>query len=272
MNISPKFKPKAEGPFTIIKQLGYLTYQLELPKIWKIHNNFHAVMLKPYIENETYGAHFNRPPPDIVNEEEEYEVRRYCLADDVATVINTSSNGKAIRVLTTRGNRKQTSLILAKNSTNTNDDENSPYQPSTMNHYLQPGNPAPKDAYDVKYERSSGRLPAVLFPPTVEEPQRYDRTMPSIVVTGPNTPPGVLATHLTPEPRHQMLFIGNARPIPTIYHRVPPAVRFAQIHFERRQRPRRQHIDSIAEVIPDLTPTPTILKKIKKKISKTFHL
>ncbi len=76
MNISPKFKPKAEGPFTIIKQLGYLTYQLELPKTWKIHNNFHAVMLKPYIENETYGVHFNRPPPDIVNEEEEYEVEK----------------------------------------------------------------------------------------------------------------------------------------------------------------------------------------------------
>ena len=33
-------------------------------------------MLKPYIENETYGVHFNRPPPDIVNEEEEYEVEK----------------------------------------------------------------------------------------------------------------------------------------------------------------------------------------------------
>ncbi len=33
-------------------------------------------MLKPYIENETYGAHFNRPPPNIVNEEEEYEVEK----------------------------------------------------------------------------------------------------------------------------------------------------------------------------------------------------
>ena len=76
MNISPKFMPKAEGPFTIIKKLGYLTYQLELLKTWKIHNNFHAVMLKPYIENKTYGVHFNKPPPDIVNKEEEYKVEK----------------------------------------------------------------------------------------------------------------------------------------------------------------------------------------------------
>ena len=141
-----------------------------------------------------------------------------------------------------------------------------------MNSDLQPGIPAPKDVYDVQYERFNGRLPAVLFPPTVEEPRRYDRTLPSIVVTHPNTPPGVLTTHLTPQPSHEMLFIGNVRPMNTIYHRAPPAVRFAQIHFERRQHPRRQHIDSIAEEIPDLKPQPTLLKKLKKKISKTFHL
>jgi len=76
MNLPSKFKPKEEGPFTIIDKLGYLTYKLELPKTWKIHNNFHAVLLRPYIENEVYGPHFHRPPPEIVNEEEEYEVEK----------------------------------------------------------------------------------------------------------------------------------------------------------------------------------------------------
>ncbi len=56
---------------------------------------------------------------------------------------------------------------------------------------------------------------------------------------------------------------------------IPPSTSRSALRanpFRTKTAPKRQHIDSIAEVIPDLTPTPTILKKIKKKISKTFHL
>ena len=35
---------------------------------------FHAVLLKPYQENEVYGENFATPPPDIVDGEEVYQV------------------------------------------------------------------------------------------------------------------------------------------------------------------------------------------------------
>ena len=35
---------------------------------------FHAVLLKPYQENEVYGENFTMPPPDIVDREEVYQV------------------------------------------------------------------------------------------------------------------------------------------------------------------------------------------------------
>ena len=45
---NPKFAPKREGPFTIVKVLSPITYQLRLPKTWKIHHTFHASLLTPY--------------------------------------------------------------------------------------------------------------------------------------------------------------------------------------------------------------------------------
>ena len=70
--IDPKFTPKREGPFKIKKVLSSLSYQLELPKLWKIHLVFHASLLTPYKENEIHGT--NYPKPDQVENEEEYEV------------------------------------------------------------------------------------------------------------------------------------------------------------------------------------------------------
>ena len=35
---------------------------------------FHAILLKPYQENEVYGENFATPPPDIVDGEEVYQV------------------------------------------------------------------------------------------------------------------------------------------------------------------------------------------------------
>ena len=71
---NPKIGPRREGPFLISDVLGPLTYRLELPSTWRIHNVFHAVLLRPYIENETHGANFPRPPPDLLEGEEVYEV------------------------------------------------------------------------------------------------------------------------------------------------------------------------------------------------------
>jgi len=62
-----KMKPKQEGPFLI-------TEGLQLPASWRIHNIFHATLLKPYKENEIYGPNFPEPPLELENNEEVYEV------------------------------------------------------------------------------------------------------------------------------------------------------------------------------------------------------
>ena len=69
-----KMKPKHEGPFTITEVLGPVTYRLQLPTSWQIHNIFHATLLKPYRETETYGQNFTEPPPELLEGEEVYEI------------------------------------------------------------------------------------------------------------------------------------------------------------------------------------------------------
>ena len=69
-----KMAPKREGPFEIEEVLGPVTYRLKLPNNWKVHNVFHAILLKPYEENEIHGKNFSLPPPEIIDGEESYEV------------------------------------------------------------------------------------------------------------------------------------------------------------------------------------------------------
>jgi Chromo (CHRromatin Organisation MOdifier) domain len=73
-NYHKKMAPKWEGPFEVEEVLGPVTYQLKLPTTWKIHNVFHAVLLKPYIKTEVHGENFTRPIPDILDGEEVYNV------------------------------------------------------------------------------------------------------------------------------------------------------------------------------------------------------
>ena len=70
-----KMAPKCEGPFQISKVLGLVTYWLELPLTWQIHNVFHAVLLMPYIENKVHRPNFLQPPPDFENDEERWEIK-----------------------------------------------------------------------------------------------------------------------------------------------------------------------------------------------------
>jgi Chromo (CHRromatin Organisation MOdifier) domain len=69
-----KIAPKREGPFEINEVLRPVTYWLKLLELWRIHNVFHATLLRPYIENEVYGNNYPRPLPELLEGEEVYEV------------------------------------------------------------------------------------------------------------------------------------------------------------------------------------------------------
>ena len=69
-----KLAPKREGPFVITEVLNPLNYRLDLPRHWNIHPVFHASLLVPYHETDTHGPNHPRPPPDLIDGEEEYEI------------------------------------------------------------------------------------------------------------------------------------------------------------------------------------------------------
>ncbi len=41
----------------------------------RIHNVFHADLLNPFTETEAYGPAFTPPPPDLVEGQEEQEIK-----------------------------------------------------------------------------------------------------------------------------------------------------------------------------------------------------
>jgi hypothetical protein len=89
---SRKLAPKRHGPFEIAQVLSPLVYQLCLPPTWKIHDGFHTHLLSSYRQTETLSSYrqtetlssyrqtethepsFLKPLPDIIDNEEEYEV------------------------------------------------------------------------------------------------------------------------------------------------------------------------------------------------------
>jgi Chromo (CHRromatin Organisation MOdifier) domain len=75
MSHHKKITPKWEGPFKIDEVLGPVTYRLKLSESWKIHNVFHATLLRPYIKNEVYGNNYPRPLPELLEGKEVYEVK-----------------------------------------------------------------------------------------------------------------------------------------------------------------------------------------------------
>jgi hypothetical protein len=71
-----KLAPKHHGPFPILRVLLPITYELRLPVQWKLHPVFHVDLLTPYRESEFHGTNYDKPPPDLIDGEEEYEVER----------------------------------------------------------------------------------------------------------------------------------------------------------------------------------------------------
>ena len=69
-----KLCPKRFGPFEIMEQLSSVTYRLDLPPSWQIHNAFHAALLLPYHETSERGAKYSTPGPEYIDGEPEWEV------------------------------------------------------------------------------------------------------------------------------------------------------------------------------------------------------
>jgi len=67
---SRKLDFKFSGPFKIIQVINPVAYKLLLPQSWRIHNVFHISLLKKCHSKPK----FSKPPPEIINNEEEYEV------------------------------------------------------------------------------------------------------------------------------------------------------------------------------------------------------
>jgi hypothetical protein len=53
-----------------------VNYRIKLPTQWSIHDVFHTDLLTPYCETPTHGVNYWRPPPDLVDSVEEYEVEK----------------------------------------------------------------------------------------------------------------------------------------------------------------------------------------------------
>jgi hypothetical protein len=71
---SRKLAPRRYGPFTIKEKISPVAYHINLHAHMRIHNVFHIDLLSPFHETEVYGEAFPQPPPDLIEEEEEYEV------------------------------------------------------------------------------------------------------------------------------------------------------------------------------------------------------
>ena len=76
---SAKLASRCHGPFKIVKVVSSVAYELALPPQWKIHPVFHASLLMPYVKTPEHGPNFTQPLPDLIEGEEEWEVKTILL-------------------------------------------------------------------------------------------------------------------------------------------------------------------------------------------------
>jgi hypothetical protein len=74
-----KLAPKQYGPFKVVDIINLVSFYLELLIQWKqkkVHPMFHTSLLSLYKETEEHSTNFPKLPPDLVEEEEVYEVEQ----------------------------------------------------------------------------------------------------------------------------------------------------------------------------------------------------
>jgi len=53
-----------------------VNYRLKCPTQWNIHDVFHIDLLTPYRETDLHGSNYSRLAPDLIDNEEEYEIEK----------------------------------------------------------------------------------------------------------------------------------------------------------------------------------------------------
>ena len=71
-----KLNPKWYGPLKILKEISPVAFKLDLPISWTIHPVFHTSLLTLYVETFTHSPNYSHPPPDLINNKEQYKVEQ----------------------------------------------------------------------------------------------------------------------------------------------------------------------------------------------------
>src|ERR1700727_2779125 len=73
---SKKLDHSRYGPFEVIKKHGSSSYELKVPRTWKIHPVFNEALLTRFATPTLAGQRQEtiRPPPDIIDNDEQYEI------------------------------------------------------------------------------------------------------------------------------------------------------------------------------------------------------
>ena len=73
-----KLSPRFVGPYKIIRRVSQVAFELALPGTIKAHPVFHVSCLKLYQDNpaEFQEREPDRPPPELIGGEEEWEVEQ----------------------------------------------------------------------------------------------------------------------------------------------------------------------------------------------------
>jgi hypothetical protein len=69
-----KLHLKQFGLFEVTEELSLVTYHLDLPSSWKIHNAFHASLLSLHYETSAYGKGYPAPAPELIKGALEWDV------------------------------------------------------------------------------------------------------------------------------------------------------------------------------------------------------
>ena len=72
-----KLRRRFVGPFSVVRQVGPVAYELELPSSWKIHKVFHTSLLRPFRTSKWSTTEPGDEGAEIEPEDDEpYEVEK----------------------------------------------------------------------------------------------------------------------------------------------------------------------------------------------------